>query len=521
MAVKRKWGKGLALAVAAVVGLPALGLALWAGMGRLIAHSVTPKPDAAPDTAIKVEVVHPRLDVYGFARTITQPVEIRGFYRADLMSHVAGPVKQVTKYAGSPVSAGEVLVELDVPDLWREVTQKEKAVQLAAHEVRAAEKDLAVALAAWQVKKNAIQEKTKLADSKAADVTFLTSEFSRYQEMYAKQTILKSQLAEHQKEKEAAEAEWGSAQAAVESAKSAAAEAESRYHAAEVDIDVKKATQAVAEAELATAQTMADYTVIRAPFDGFVAERHVDPGTYVQAGAGREMPMLTLMRTDIVTAVVWAPEKDAPLVSPATEAVLTLDALPGRVLHTRVSRPSHYLDPKKGRDMEVEIDLYNTANPDYGAGVAAAVGREFAPLAANGLPGAAALLGAAHEREHAQERPLQPGQYGSITLTLQRFDHQPLLPSGAVFTRGGRTCILQVENDKARIVPVRVQYDDGVTAKVVRLTTVADPRSGEPADVAEELKGDEEIVRAGQGEIADGQVVHAITVDWGQSAARR
>src|SRR5262249_7377276 len=107
-----------------------------------------------------------------------------------------------------------------------------------------------------------------------------------------------------------------------------------KVEAAKVDVDVKKARIAVAQAERAKAQAMVDFAKIRAPFDGVIAARGVDKGAYVDKGAfvqdastGHPMPLLTLVRMDKVTMVMWVPEKDAPYVNKDTEAVVHLDAL--------------------------------------------------------------------------------------------------------------------------------------------------------------------------------------------------
>ena len=72
----------------------------------------------------------------------------------------------------------------------------------------------------------------------------------------------------------------------------------------------------VAQAELDKARTMESYTVIQAPFNGFVAERFVDPGTYVQAGGERAGPLLTVVRTDLMTAEMWVPGEGCARWSP-------------------------------------------------------------------------------------------------------------------------------------------------------------------------------------------------------------
>ena len=82
-----------------------------------------------------------------------------------------------------------------------------------------------------------------------------------------------------------------------------------------------------------------------------------------------------------------------------------------------------------------------------------------------------------------------------------------------ITTAGSKTYLLQVKNGVVHRVPVRVQLEDGVQAKVAVLVHEANIATGED-EVLEELTGEEEIVRSGQGEVADGQDVRPMLVDW-------
>src|SRR5262249_15441066 len=89
--------------------------------------------------AIPVKTIRPKRNQQELVRCVSQPAFVIGFYRADLMARVAGPVKSVRKNIGDLVKDGEVLVELDVPDLVQEVAQKEALVRQAEQDARAAE----------------------------------------------------------------------------------------------------------------------------------------------------------------------------------------------------------------------------------------------------------------------------------------------------------------------------------------------------------------------------------------------
>src|SRR5262249_15289601 len=96
---------------------------------------------------ISVKTIRPKLNRQEFMRSVSQPAFVKGFFQADLMAHVAGPVKFIQKNIGDTVTEGEVLLELDVPDLVQEVAQKEALVKLAEQDYRAAEANIAIVVA--------------------------------------------------------------------------------------------------------------------------------------------------------------------------------------------------------------------------------------------------------------------------------------------------------------------------------------------------------------------------------------
>jgi len=65
---------------------------------------------------------------------------------------------------------------------------------------------------------------------------------------------------------------------------------------------------------------------------------------------------------------------------------------------------------------------------------------------------------------------LLPGMPGTMTLLLRQFTEGYVLPSTAVYSRGGRTYVLVVEGGVTRQLPVQVQVNDGRVAKVAFVT---------------------------------------------------
>ena len=95
-----------------------------------------------------------------------------------------------------------------------------------------------------------------------------------------------------------------------------------------------QADGALARARAALALALQDqsHTVIRAPFDGVVADRQVEPGDYVQPGTR----LLSIEPLGRLYVTANFKETQTPRMAPGQAVRLKVDALPGQVLSGRV-----------------------------------------------------------------------------------------------------------------------------------------------------------------------------------------
>jgi RND family efflux transporter MFP subunit len=124
----------------------------------------------------------------------------------------------------------------------------------------------------------------------------------------------------------------------------------------EQDLDLARAKRAMAEATLKRLQALLDYAEIRAPFDGVVTERFVDPGAFVQLAK-----IVALVDPSVIRVMVDVPEPEARFAQVGTPAEIQFDALGSKPISAKISRIATTLDPV-ARAMRVEIDV---PNPDY------------------------------------------------------------------------------------------------------------------------------------------------------------
>ncbi|MBF4508613.1 efflux RND transporter periplasmic adaptor subunit [Flavobacterium sp. JLP] len=104
---------------------------------------------------------------------------------------------------------------------------------------------------------------------------------------------------------------------------------------------------------------MRGYLEIRAPFDGVVAARNVNLGTFVgPAGKGSDLPLLTIQQQDKLRLAVSVPELYTGYLHTGDEMSFNVKSLPENFKAT-ITRMSGALDLKL-RSERVEMDIHNT-----------------------------------------------------------------------------------------------------------------------------------------------------------------
>lgn len=101
--------------------------------------------------------------------------------------------------------------------------------------------------------------------------------------------------------------------------------------AATAQRDAARAALAAAQAQLRSAGQQADYTVVRAPFDGVITQRFVDVGQAVQSGPPQPQPLLMLAALDALRAEATVPQEVAQAIRQHGSATLLLDGGARRV----------------------------------------------------------------------------------------------------------------------------------------------------------------------------------------------
>jgi membrane fusion protein (multidrug efflux system) len=215
-------------------------------------------------------------------------------------------------------------------------------------------------------------------------------------------------------------------------------------------VDAARAKYLAAKASLERAETLLGFCNIIAPFSGVVTARNVDPGAFIpaatSANTAQTSPLVTVMDFSIVRVQVSVPEPEVPLIRKELSVKITLDELPGESFNGTITRYSQALDEFK--TMLVEIDLPNPKSQ------------------------------------------LLPGMYGTAKLAMEKKSDALLLPVDAVATEKTGNSVFIIEQNKARKIPVKTGFNDGVNVEIV-----------------DGIKAEQSVILIGKQTLATGQPV--------------
>jgi len=435
----------------------ALGLAL-AATGCGDATSADPLPSqtegSAASDANKVETV--RVERRDLSQTIEMPGTVEGYETADLYSKVGGYLEEIHVDIGDEVTKGQELARLHIPEMAKQLQQRKAALEQAKAEVVQAEAAVEESKAFVDSAEAALEEARSEKASAQASVDLYNNEHNRYHSLVEQNAARRDLLDESKYRLDAARAEFKSVQARIRTSQSRVAAARATLAKAQADLKAAQAAVEVARADLEYTETMMQYARIRAPFDGQITKRWVHPGDFIQSADGNSAakPLLTVTRLDRVRVFLDLPMAEVRLLNRGDRAVLDrINVLPGESFDGEVTRFSPALD-LGSRMMRIEIHL---DNPDF---------------------------------------KLRPGYYGYATIYLQQLPDTPVVPSSALMSQeGGARFVYVIRDGHAERRPVTVNYEDGIIV-----------------GIASGLEGGEQIIRAGGGQIVDGQTVEPVLV---------
>lgn len=419
--------KGVGLSIAGVL----VCVALFSSVVRHPATGLESQAEGkensrATSGLVRVDVVKPLLG--GMDRNSVQPGSIHAYESAELFAKISGYLQRLYVDIGDRVKAGQLLAEIDAPELLRDVDRAKAAVTRAKAQVG----QMRARLVSAQADLNAAQSGVPRAEAgvkrDSAAYEFRDKQYRRFKELVDAKSVDERLVDEKEDQRLSARAAVDAAESNLVEAKAFVASAAAKVEQAKADLVDAEAEVEVAEANLAKSQVFADYTRIISPYDGVVTYRGFHRGAFVRAAdQGTTVPLLNVERTDVVRLVVYMPDPDVPFTDPGDDTVTEIDALPGRKFEGKISRIG-FSEDMKTKTMRTEIDLPN------------------------------------------EQGVLRNGMYGRTTLILQKGNPKAfLVPSSAMIggTRGGKGTLYIVHDGVAKKTPVSVGTDNGIKVEIL------------------------------------------------------
>ncbi len=252
-----------------------------------------------------VEVTKPiRKDI---VRKISLTASIEPLYQATLYAKAAGYLKWINVDIGDWVKKGDILAELDIPEMSKEYDQVHAKLREAEANFEQAKADL-------ELKKQTYQRIKEIWETEPGAV----------------------------------------AEQDVDVAKA-------NHELSKAKINHEKAKIDNSKAEMERIKVLVEYGKIIAPFDGVITERFVDPGALVQDATSDidVSPVLKIMHVDTVRVFIDVPEPDVLSVQKGAKATLSIRSLPNRKFSGTVTRFANALNPET-RTMRTLIEIPNS-----------------------------------------------------------------------------------------------------------------------------------------------------------------
>ena len=248
--------------------------------------------------ATRVQVIKPA--VLASDHALALPGTVRALEQTKIFPRATGYVRRWLVDIGDKVTAGQLLAEIDTPELDAQLAQARAQLGQAQAAVR----------------------------QMIAQRDYSRSNTQRYESLADQKLVSKSQVEQTQ------------AQASTDEANLAAAQ--SNVTAQQANVRRLVETQAFAR--------------VLAPFAGTITTRNCERGDLVAEGKTTEL--FTLVATDPVRVFLEVPQSVAPSVRTGSEATLAVREFPGRKFTGKITRSAGALDPDL-HTMTTEVQVPN------------------------------------------------------------------------------------------------------------------------------------------------------------------
>ena len=232
---------------------------------------------------------------------------------------------------GDRVQPGQVLAEIDTPELDQQLVQGRAALAQAA-------------AASAQARAALEQARATLAHNEATQ-QFNGITLRRWRELRAKELVAQQDVDGYA--------------AAYDTSRADANAARANVDALQASVSAAEANVAANEANVRRLTDLQSFQTLRAPFAGIVTVRNVDQGALISSGsAANQTPAFRIAQIDALRIYVNVPQTFVTSIAAGLSTDTVVREFPGRVFTARVFSTAEALDPAS-RTLLTEIRMRN------------------------------------------------------------------------------------------------------------------------------------------------------------------
>jgi RND family efflux transporter MFP subunit len=344
--------------------------------------------------------------------TLTLPANIEGFQAPSLCARVNGYVRQWHADIGDRVKRGQVLAEIDTPELDQEIEEARAKLTQGQADIETAKAEL--------------REAECILKQAVADVARAKANLDYSRGVLKRNATLNREHAVAQQDVDDSQRDSIAKQADVESAEAQHRTRESNLATRAATIKSREAAVASLAATVRRLEETQAFKKIVAPFDGVVIRRRAEVGMLVGTGSSQaSQELFGMAQVDRLRIKINVPQTYAASIELGRPAKVLSPDHPDRVFAAKVARTSRAIDPA-ARTLAVELEL---DNPDT------------------------ALL---------------PGAFGQVVLTTRRATPTSTIPIHALLSRTDGPQVAVVDPQSiVRFRKIRLGRDYGRTVEVL------------------------------------------------------
>jgi RND family efflux transporter MFP subunit len=252
--------------------------------------------------------------------TLTVAGQFQPYQEVDLHAKVSGYIRRINVDIGDRVRAGQVIATLEIPELSAQLLGAQAQVRHSQSEIARAQSEVAGA---------------------ESNHAALHAAYTRLEEAAKQRPGL---IAEQE----------------LDDARAKDQDSEARINTAKSALEATKEQLGISRADNQRVQSLSDYSVVTAPFNGVITMRYADTGSLIQAGTAsntQAMPVVRVAQSDLLRLRMPVPETDVPYIQDGGQVQVKVQAT-GKTFLGKIIRFARALDPST-RTMLAEVDVPN------------------------------------------------------------------------------------------------------------------------------------------------------------------